>query len=73
MTDMERRYDDWKDSKGERSRPWVALCIAVAHEADHSRMIKRIGAKRGRMVRTLDSMLNEWSKVDNDWLCPKSW
>ena len=73
MTDMERRYDDWKDSKGERSRPWVALCIAVAHEVDYSRMVKRIGAKKARMVRTLDSMLNEWSKVDNDWMCPKSW
>lgn len=73
LSEMTRHYDEWKDEKGEKSRPWVALCIAVAHEADHERMVKCIGSKRRRLVQTLDSMLNVWSKVDNDWVCPKSW
>ena len=64
------RYDKWKDSKGEKSRPWTSLCVAVAHSADYERTVKIVGTKHKRLVRSLDTMLTEWSKVDNDWVCP---
>ena len=71
--EVQNDFDKYKVDKGDRSRPWSHLCIAVAHETDYNTTEKFMGRDHKHLVRTTEKILQEWSSVDHMYSCPRSW
>lgn len=71
--EVQNDFDKYKVDKGDRSRPWSHLCIAVAHETDYNTTVKFMGKDHKHLVRTMEKILQEWSSVDHMYSCPRSW